>query len=108
NDDKIVCQIGELATYSGRPEEGERWVRRAIRLNPLHQPPRYWFRLAQALYHQHGFAECLAMLGREAIRVPHQLTYRVAALSRLGRQSDASAVIDELRAEGAPTIKDLV
>jgi hypothetical protein len=21
-----------------RPEEGERWVRRAIRLNPLHRP----------------------------------------------------------------------
>lgn len=108
NDDKIICQIGELATYSGRPEEGERWVRRAIRLNPLHQLPRYWLRLAQALYHQRRFAECLAMLGREAIRVPHQLTYRAAALGRLGRMSDASAIIDELRAEGAPTIKDLV
>jgi tetratricopeptide (TPR) repeat protein len=57
NDDKIVCQIGELATYSGRPEEGESWVRRAIRLNPLHQLPRYWLRLAQALYHQRRFAE---------------------------------------------------
>ena len=108
NDDKIVCQIGELATYSGRPEEGERWVRRAIRLNPLQQLPRYWLRLAQALYHQHRFAECLAMLGCEVIRVPHQLTYRAAALSRLGRQGDASVVIDELRAEGAATVQGLV
>ena len=107
NDDKIICQIGELATYSGRPEQGERWVRRAIRLNPLHQLPRYWLRLAQSLYHQRRFAECLAMLGREAIRVPHQLTYRAAALSRLGRTSDASAVIGELRAEGATTVEDL-
>jgi len=108
NDDKIVCQIGELETYSGRPEAGERWVRHAIRLNPLHQLPRYWLRLAQALYHQRRFAESLPMLGREAIRVPHQLTYRAAALASLGYKSDAAAAIEELRAEGAVTVQDLV
>jgi hypothetical protein len=41
NDVRIVCQMGELATFLGRPEEGEHWVRRAMRLNP-YSMPRSW------------------------------------------------------------------
>jgi hypothetical protein len=33
--------MGELATFLGRPEEGEHWVRRAMRLNP-YSMPRSW------------------------------------------------------------------
>ena len=48
------------------------------------------------------------MLGRESIRVPYQLTYRAAALASLGCKSDAAAAVEELRAEGAVTVQDLV
>jgi adenylate cyclase len=96
NDDRIVCNIGELATYSGRAPEGEQWVRRAMRLNPYYLP-RYWLRLAQALYHQGRFEEALDALQREPIPVPHERTYMAAILARLGRAEAAGAVIRELR-----------
>ncbi|MGH7399501.1 MAG: BTAD domain-containing putative transcriptional regulator, partial [Candidatus Rokuibacteriota bacterium] len=98
NDDRIVCQIGELATYSGQPGEGERWVGRALRLNPHHQSPRSWLRLAQALYHQGRFDEALAAVRRETIPVPHQLTYLAAILARLGRRDEAAAVVRRILA----------
>ena len=96
NDDRIVCQRGELATYLGRAAEGEQWVRRAMRLNPYYLP-RYWLRLAQALYHQGRFEEALDALQREPIQVPHSRTYMAAILARLGRTGAARAVIRELR-----------
>ena len=74
NDDRIVCQRGELATCLGRPGEGEQWVRHAMRLNPYYLP-RYWLRLAQALYHQGHYAEALDALQREPMPVPHAQTY---------------------------------
>jgi DNA-binding SARP family transcriptional activator len=98
NDDRIVCQVGELATYSGRPAEGERWLGRALRLNPHHQSPRYWLRLARALYHQGRFDEALAALRRETSPVPHQLTYLAAILARLGRRDEAAAVVQRILA----------
>ena len=107
NDDRIMCHMGELASYSGRPKEGENWVRRAMRLNPYYMP-RYWLRLAQALYHQGRFEEAVDALEREPIPVPHYLTYRAAILARLGRDEDARAVIRELRmAEPTLTVADL-
>jgi adenylate cyclase len=107
NDDRIVCQMGELATFLGRPEEGEQWVRRAMRLNPYYMP-RYWLRLARALYHQGRFEEALDALQREPIPVPHQLTYLAAILARLGRDEAARGVIRELQTqERALTVGDL-
>lgn len=96
NDDRIVCQRGELATFLGRPQEGEQWVRRAMRLNP-YCLARYWLRLAQALYHQGRFEEALEVLRREPIPVLHSRTYRAAILARLGRGEEARAVIREIR-----------
>jgi adenylate cyclase len=96
NDDRIVCQRGELATYLGRAVEGEQWVRRAMRLNPYYLP-RYWLRLAQALYHQGRFEEALDALQREPIPVPHERTYMAAILARLGRTAAACELIRELR-----------
>ena len=96
NNDRMVCQMGELATYSGRPGEGERWLDRALRLNPQHPVPRYWLRLAQALYHQGRFDEALTAVRREPLPVPHQLTYLAAILARLGRRDEAVAVVQRI------------
>jgi TolB-like protein/tetratricopeptide (TPR) repeat protein len=96
NNDRMVCQMGELATYSGRPGEGERWLDRALRLNPQHPVPRYWLRLAQALYHQGRFDEALTAVRREPLPVPHQLTYLAAILVRLGRRDEAAAVVQRI------------
>jgi TolB-like protein/tetratricopeptide (TPR) repeat protein len=100
NDDRIVCQYGDLATYSGRPEGGERSVRQAMRLNP-YLMPRYWLRLARALYHQGRFDEALAALHRETVPVPDHRTYLAAALARLGHRQEARAVVDRIGASGA-------
>lgn len=108
NHDRSVCQRGELATYCGRPEEGEQWVRRAMRLNPFCLP-RDWLRLAQALYHRSRFEQSLEALYRERLAVPHAPTYMAASLARLGRRDEARAVLDEIRKErGSVTILDLV
>ena len=96
NNDRMVCQMGELATYSGRPGEGEHWLDRALRLNPQHPVPRYWLRLAQALYHQGRFDEALTAVRREPLPVPHQLTYLAAILARLGRRDEAAAVVQRI------------
>ena len=100
NDDRIVCQCGDLATYSGRPEDGERWVRHAMRLNP-YLMPRYWLRLARALYHQGRFDEAVAALHREIVPVPHHGTYLAATLARLGRRDGARAIVDKIGPSGA-------
>lgn len=70
--------------------------------------PRYWLRLARALYHQGRFEEALDALQREPIPVPHQLTYLAAILARLGQDEAARGVIRELQTqEGALTVDDL-
>jgi adenylate cyclase len=98
NDDRIVCQCGELRTYFGRPEDGERLVRHAMRLNP-YTMPRYWLRLARALYHQRRFEEALDALHRENVPVTHHQTYLTAVLARLGRRSEARAIVARLEKE---------
>jgi hypothetical protein len=67
-----------------------------MRLNPYYLP-RYWLRLAQALYHQGRFEEALDALQREPIPVPHERTYMAAILARLGRIAAACELIRELR-----------
>ena len=107
NDDRIVCQYGDLETYCGRPGEGERWVRRAMRLNP-YTMPRYWLRLARALYHQNRFDEALTALCREDVLVADRATYLAAVLARLGRAADARAVVARLERErGGVTVAGL-
>lgn len=50
-------------TLSGEAEEGERLVRKAMRLNPYH-PENFWFHLARALFHRGEGAEALSALRR--------------------------------------------
>jgi adenylate cyclase len=83
NDDRLVCAMGEILSFVGRHEEAERWVRKAMQLNPYH-PPRYWTHLARALFHLGRFEQALDAL--EHIPRPRNddLAYRVAASARSG------------------------
>jgi tetratricopeptide repeat protein len=63
--------------------------------------PRYWLRLARALYYQGRFDEALAALHRETVPVPHHRTYLAATLARLGHRDEARAVVDKIGALSA-------
>ena len=49
NNDLIVVQQGEFLTWTGQPDEGVEWIRKAMRLNP-HHPERFWNHLGRALF----------------------------------------------------------
>jgi adenylate cyclase len=95
NDDRIVNAMGEMMVLSGDAAEGERWVRQSMRLNPYH-PQRYWTHLVRALFHQDKFGEALDTL--EHIDKPRtdDLSYRIAALQRLGETQEAVSAWGEL------------
>lgn len=96
NDDRSVCAMGEILTFAGRPEEGEQWVRKSIRLNPYH-PQRSWSHLARALLHLHRYDEALRVwdqIGRPRV---DDLANSVAASVRLGEPSDVARRMRALR-----------
>lgn len=96
NDDRIVCQQGELENCLGRPEEAERWVRRAMRLNPYH-PDSYSAHLARALFHGGRFDEALAALRRMGQHTARDYAFMAACAQRDGRGAEAEEHLSELR-----------
>jgi TolB-like protein/tetratricopeptide (TPR) repeat protein len=93
NDDRSVCAMGEFLSFSGRSEEAEAWIRKAIRLNPFH-PPSYWSHLARALFHLGRFQESLDVLKNVQSPRVRERAFQVAASHRLG---DASATERHLK-----------
>ena len=83
NDDRSVCAMGEFLSFAGRCKDAEKWIRKAMRLNPYH-PPRYWSHLARVLFHLGRFDEALDAL--KNVRPPsvHERAYEVAASQALG------------------------
>ena len=98
NDDRIVNAMGEVLVFAGRPEEAEQWVRKSMRLNPYH-PVRYRTHLVRALFHQGRFEESLEVLDRIDKQRRDDLTYRIAALGRLGESEAAEKTAQQLRDE---------
>jgi len=98
NDDRIVNAMGEVLVFAGRPEEAEQWVRKSMRLNPYH-PVRYRTHLVRALFHQGRFEESLDVLDRIDKQRRDDLTYRIAALERLGESEAAKKTALKLAAE---------
>jgi adenylate cyclase len=96
NDDRSVCSMGEILTFAGRPEEGEAWVRKSIRLNPYH-PQRYWSHLARALFHLERFDEALAVLDQIGRQRADDLVYSVAASVKTGDRTNIERSIEALR-----------
>jgi len=63
NDDLIVVQQGELATWMGKPDEGVEWIRKAMRLNPYH-PERFWHHLGRAYFVMQEYDEAIDAFSR--------------------------------------------
>ena len=98
NDDRIVNAMGEVLVFAGRAEEAEQWVRKSMRLNPYH-PIRYRTHLVRALFHQGRFEESLDLLDRIDKQRRDDLTYKIAALERMGESEAAKKTILQLRDE---------
>ena len=92
NDDRIVCQNGELMVMMGDPVGAIEWIERAIRLNP-HHPDNYHYEYARALYGAGRHAEATRSL-REigSPRLPH-LAFLAASLSRFGDEASARVTV---------------
>ena len=58
NDDLIVVQQGEYLTWTGAPEEGVEWIKKAMALNPYH-PERFWGHLGRAHFVAQQYAEAI-------------------------------------------------
>ena len=98
NDDRIVNAMGEVLVFAGRPEEAEQWVRKSMRLNPYH-PVRYRTHLVRALFHQGRFGESVEVLDSIDKQRRDDLTYRIAALGRLGKSEAAEKTALQLGEE---------
>ena len=88
NDDLIVVQQGELYTWTGRPEEGIEWIRKAMRLNP-HHPERFWNHLGRALFVARRYAEAIEAFRR--ISNPDQFHHANLAASSAMLGDDIAA-----------------
>jgi adenylate cyclase len=96
NDDLIVVQQGELATWLGDAPAGIEWIGKAMRLNPFH-PPRFWSHLARALFAARRYAEALDALQR--ITAPDELQQALAAgcYAMLGDAGSAARAAEAVR-----------
>ena len=92
--------MGTMLTLSGKPEDGERWIRKAMRINPYH-PESVWFHLARALFHAQRDEDALSALRNITQPRLRELVYRVASLSRLGDAGAAAEAVLALQ-EASP------
>jgi adenylate cyclase len=96
NDDRSICAMGEILTFTGRAPEGEKWVQKSLRLNPYH-PQRYWSHLARSLLHQGRFREALDVLDRIGRQRMDDLAYAVTASVMLGESQLIERSVAALR-----------
>jgi adenylate cyclase len=93
NDDLIVVQNGELATWLGRPEEGIDCIRKAMRLNPYH-PARFWNHLGRAFFVARRYAEAIEAVRHIAAPDHFHLALLAACFAQMG---DATAASEQVR-----------
>jgi adenylate cyclase len=76
NDDLIVVQHGEILTWLGQPEEGIRWIEKAMRLNPYHAE-RFWNHLGRAYFVARRYGDAISAFGH--IAAPDQFHHAFLA-----------------------------
>jgi adenylate cyclase len=95
NNDLIVVQQGEVLTWSGRPEEGIDWIRRAMRLNPCH-PERFWNHLGRAYYVAHRYPEAIDAFAHISRQDHTHHAFLAAAYAQMGDATAAAAHAQEV------------
>jgi adenylate cyclase len=86
--------IGGILTASGRPEEGIRYLRFALRLDPYYPPILYFLGLAQlGMADFGGAAESLAAATRLNPDYEFGFAALAAAYAQLGRKGDAQSAV---------------
>jgi adenylate cyclase len=89
NDDLIVVQQGELLSWTGQPDAGCEWIRKAMRLNPYH-PERFWNHLGRAEFIARRYAEAADAFKRISQPDPTQHAFLAACYACLGNAEMAS------------------
>jgi adenylate cyclase len=95
NDDLIVVQQGEIATWLGEPEQGIEWIRKAMRLNPYH-PPRFWSHLARAFFVARRYGEAAEAVQRIAAPDQFHLALLAGCFAQMGNEAAAGEQVREV------------
>jgi len=95
NDDLIVVQQGEILTWIGQPEDGIKWIKEAIRLNPYH-PERYWNHLGRAYFVARRYEEAIESFRRITALDHSQHGFMAACHAYAGDDQSAKAHVEEV------------
>ena len=101
NDDLVVVQQGEILAWTGEPEEGAKWIEKAMRLNPYH-PERFWSHLGRAHFAARRYGDAAAALRRVGTPDASLLALLAKCEARLGDMATAEAHAAEARARTPP------
>jgi adenylate cyclase len=105
NDDLIVVQQGELLTWTGKPEEGVAWIKKAMALNPYH-PERFWGHLGRAHFAARQYEEAAAAFRKLSVGDVSVHAGLAAALAAAGDLTGAKRHAAEiLRLDPAFTVE---
>ncbi|WP_264212457.1 adenylate/guanylate cyclase domain-containing protein [Leisingera thetidis] len=96
NYDLSVVQMGELLTWTGRPEEGAEWIEKAMRLNP-HFPARFWSHLGKAHFTARLYEQALSDFMRLPALDAVQSALVAASHGWLGNLEQAAAYAGQVR-----------
>ncbi len=108
NYDLVVVQMGELLTWSGRPDEGAEWIQKAMRLNP-HHPARFWSHLGKARFGGKHYDQAIDDFAHLPTLDSVQNAYVAACFAWLGDDAKARKHVEAIYAAQPDTeIKDLV
>jgi serine/threonine protein kinase/tetratricopeptide (TPR) repeat protein len=97
NNERMVCQQGEIYTGLGKGEKAVTWIRRAMELNPYH-PPHWWGHLGRALHIAGRYEEALAAFRRLPSIGVFDYVFMAACCVALERNEEARGYADEVLA----------
>ncbi len=97
NYDLVVVQMGELLTWSGRPEEGAEWIQKAMKLNP-HHPARFWSHLGKARFCAKQYEQAVDDFAHLPTLDVTQNVFVAACHGWLGNEADAKRHVDAILA----------